>query len=40
MNTVDIILNLLKEQHKQQKELTQFLGIGEGAIADWKKRKN
>ena len=39
MNTVDIILNLLKEQHKQQKELTQFLGIGEGAIADWKKGK-
>lgn len=39
MNTVDIILNLLKEQHKQQKELTKFLGIGEGAIADWKKEK-
>ena len=39
MNTVETILELLKEQNKSQKELTSFLGISEGAVADWKKGK-
>lgn len=39
MNTVEIILNLLKEQNKTQKELTNYLGINEGSVADWKKGK-
>ena len=39
MNTVELILELLKVQNKQQKELTKYLGISEGSIADWKKGK-
>lgn len=39
MDTVEKILNLLKEQGKTQKELTVFLGINEGTVADWKKGK-
>lgn len=39
MDTVEIILELFKVQNKQQKELTQYLGISEGSIADWKKGK-
>lgn len=39
MNTVEIILDLLKKQNKQQKELTKYLGVGEGTIADWKTGK-
>ena len=39
MNTVEIILELLKSQNKKQKELTQFLGISETSVADWKRGK-
>lgn len=39
METVKIILRLLEEQHKNQKELTEFLHIPEASFSDWKRGK-
>lgn len=39
MDTVELILQLLKSQNKQQKELTQYLGISDSSVAEWKKGK-
>ena len=36
MNTIDKISNLLKEQNKKQKDLTDYLGISQNAFTDWK----
>ena len=36
MSTFDIILKLLEEQNKKQKELTDFLGISKNQFTDWK----
>lgn len=36
MSTLDRITNLLKEQNKKQKELTDYLGITKNAFTDWK----
>lgn len=36
MSTFDNILNLLKEQNKKQKELTDYLGISKNQFTDWK----
>ncbi len=33
---VNNIVMLLKQQHKTQKELTQYLGITQNAMTDWK----
>ena len=34
--TIKIILSLLKEKQKTQKELTDYLGITQNAFTDWK----
>lgn len=39
MDTVNIILELLKTQNKQQKDLTKYLGISDSSVAEWKKGK-
>ena len=39
MDTPDIIFKLLKEQHRTQKELAEYLGVPQSTITDWKKRK-
>lgn len=36
LSTLDKITNLLKEQGKKQKDLTDFLGISKNAFTDWK----
>lgn len=36
LETLDIITNLLKQQHKKQKDLTDFLGLGKNAFTTWK----
>ena len=40
MRTIDKILLLLKEQHKKQKDLTDYLNISKGVFTDWKSGKN
>lgn len=39
MRTLDKICDLLKQQSKKQKELTDFLGIGKNVFTDWKSGK-
>lgn len=36
MSTIDKIINLLAEQNKKQKELTDYLGISKNSFTDWK----
>lgn len=36
MNTMDLILKLLKENNKEQKELCDFIGIRQQIFTDWK----
>ena len=36
MSTIDIIVSLLNEQGKSQKELCDYLGITKNAFTDWK----
>lgn len=36
MNTMDLILELLKENNKEQKELCDFIGIRQQIFTDWK----
>lgn len=36
MNTIDKIIALLKKQGKCQKDLTDYLGIGQNQFTDWK----
>lgn len=38
-STVETILRLLQEQGKQQKELTDYLGVGKQTVSDWKNGK-
>lgn len=38
--TLDIISSLLKEQHKTQKELCDFLGVKKNAYTNWKCGQN
>ena len=40
LRTIDKILLLLKEQHKKQKDLTDYLNISKGVFTDWKSGKN
>ena len=40
MATLNKILSLLKEQHKTQKELMEYLGLGKTAFTGWKSGKN
>lgn len=37
MSTIDRIIELLKSQHKTQKDLTDYLGIDKGIFSQWKK---
>lgn len=36
MNTIDRILELLQEQGKKQKDLTDHLGVSKNRLTDWK----
>ena len=36
MSTLDKICELLTQQRKKQKDLTDFLGIGKNVFTDWK----
>ena len=36
MSTIDIIVLLLKQKGKTQKELTDFLGVSKNTFTDWK----
>lgn len=36
MSTIDIIVLLLKQSGKTQKELTDFLGVSKNTFTDWK----
>lgn len=38
--TLDIIMDLLKQQKKTQKDLTDFLGITKNAFTNWKNGNN
>ena len=40
MSTLNKILFLLSEQHKSQKELMNYLGLGKSAFTGWKSGKN
>lgn len=40
MRTIDKILCLLKQQHKTQKNLTDYLNVSKGVFTDWKSGKN
>lgn len=40
MHTLDKIQSLLKEQHKTQKNLTDFLGLKKTTFTSWKSGKN
>lgn len=40
LDTLDRILCLLKEQHKTQKQLMDFLGLGKTAFTGWKNGDN
>ena len=40
MTTLDKILILLKEQHKTQKQLMEYLGLGKTAFTGWRNGKN
>lgn len=39
MDTIDKIIELLKAQHKTQKELTDYLGLDKAMFSQWKSRK-
>ena len=39
MNTMDLILKLLKENNKEQKELCDFIGISQQNFTDWAIRR-
>ena len=40
MDTLDKILQLLKEQHKRQIDLTTYLGLHKNAFSNWKSGQN
>lgn len=40
METLNKIINLLKEQNKKQIELTDYLGISKNVFTSWKSGKN
>lgn len=40
MNTLDKIISLLDEQNRQQKELTDFLGLEKSTFSAWKNGKS
>lgn len=39
MDTIDKIIQLLKIQHKTQKDLTDYLGLDKAMFSQWKSRK-
>ena len=39
MDTLDKIINLLKQQGRFQKELTDYIGVSKGTFTDWKSGK-
>lgn len=39
MDTIDKITQLLKSQHKTQKDLTDYLGLDKAMFSQWKSRK-
>lgn len=39
MDTIDKIIQLLKTQHKTQKDLTDYLGLDKAMFSQWKSRK-
>ncbi len=39
MDTLDKIINLLKQQGRTQKELTDYIGVSKGTFTDWKSGK-
>ena len=40
MDTLTLVLDLLKQQNKKQKELTDYLGISKNAFTNWKSGNN
>lgn len=40
MNTLDKIISLLEEQKRQQKELTDYLGLEKSTFSAWKNGKS
>lgn len=40
LDTLHIIMSLLKQQQKTQKDLTDFLGIQKNAFSNWKSGNN
>ena len=40
MNTLDKIISLLEEQNRQQKELTDYLGLEKSTFSAWKNGKS